>query len=443
MHPVSHIRFRDHAENENLPDSKRNHRLNTHEININNILEKPFQELGVNSVLQIDSNKRKSSRLSSSEKGNKKFRNVVQACEKYNVEFSVFKEIMFGKSDKKMNEVPTIKLAAVLNAVKKNDSGMLRVLKELGADLNEATSFGDTPMSVAMLENQTDIIKLLETLNSDGNNQDLPKEIVRRKFLSQVWGLKGKSPIIDKSRNCKIIIDLEGIQRPYITKNLSSYINDFFNVIDSKSHSKISKIIKKEIIDAITNAFPLSKINIDENISKINMGKPFVIFGGSKEHAISIIICKNRLIVFNRGLGGSSKSAEIYVLPSSGITKEIFEDLTIEYPDIHCFNRMIKAMNLKSVGGFTQKDSKVGNCTWASAKGAFRCLLILFTNKKYAKEIYKEFSAFARKKSLEDYFENSPEYAEDILQKINRKLKKKSGLLSSKALLKKYFSKST
>ncbi|MBA3815755.1 MAG: ankyrin repeat domain-containing protein [Parachlamydiaceae bacterium] len=331
-------------------------------------------------------------------------------------------------------------------AIIEGDKEMIKLLAELGADLNQSASDGETPMTTALIENRPASMKLLLELGADPK---LTEEILMRGFLGNVWGLKGATVLqwtyvlkdaTTKTSNTEI--NLEGYSSRLLMKKFVPYVSNFLNSINLNKNG-ITEKQKEEIEDSFINAFPLSKKSVTANIARIQAGQPFVILGGSEGHAVSIVIHKNRLIVFNRGEGGSESSAQIYKLLATDVTKETLKNLIKEYSDMDSFNQMIIDLDLTFISEFTQKDQEVGNCTWASSKGALKSLLILLTNKRIGNKIYKQFTAFAREKSLSDYFENSTNYSHEILEKIQEKLSKKSGLAASKELIENYFSEGT
>ncbi|MBA3815754.1 MAG: ankyrin repeat domain-containing protein [Parachlamydiaceae bacterium] len=331
----------------------------------------------------------------------------------------------------------------LVRAVNEQRIEIIKLLAELGAELNLAESNCETPLTMAILENKPNIINLLIEL---GANSEYAEEILTRRFLANVWGLDGTSDIewtcVLQDRSTKIYkigIELEGFYPRLLMKRFAHYIPAFFKTIDLKN--KLSKKQKLEIEEAFKNAFPLSKKNLIKNVSRIKSGKPFVILGGSDDHAVSMVIHKNLLAVYNRGLGGSKDAAAIYNFPSSIVNEKTLKLLLKSYRDMESFNQMIVDLELEYAGGFTQKAQSVGNCAWASAKGAFKALIVLLIDDETtATEIYKQFTAFVREKSLHSYFKNSTKYAEDIFEKIQDKLSNKPGLEASKELLKEYFS---
>ena len=91
---------------------------------------------------------------------------------------------------------------------------------------------------------------------------------------------------------------------------------------------------------------------------------------------------------------------------------------------------MIKE-NLEPIGfekpGFAQRAQDVGNCTWASSKVVLLALLIdACGDETIAREIYKDFTEYARDQALEDYKNRDNPYAsEDLIAQVRNKISEK------------------
>lgn len=100
------------------------------------------------------------------------------------------------------------------------------------------------------------------------------------------------------------------------------------------------------------------------------------------------------------------------------------------------FKKMLKELKLIEIGGYIHKDQGVGNCAWASAKAALGVLLRqLALSEKDGKNIYKQFTAYCRRRALLDYLAklNPPDYK--LLKLISNKIKKKSEFKDLKLLV--------
>lgn len=314
------------------------------------------------------------------------------------------------------------------------DYKMIRLLIEFNADVNQCDKNGRSPLMLAKQENRPDIAKLLI---DHGADEEYAKEAILRIFLAHVWGLEGTSKLID-ARGVSHDLRLEGSRSHHIMAMLSSYVSDFFKwdeVADLQVSSLISERGKLEIQESIANAVPLSSKSNTEHMNNIKSGKPLVILAGLVNHGISMVIHKDRLVVFNRGHGKKNNAAETYFLPKEKVTEKMISGLTTVYNDIKDFDRMISGLQLSPLTeeDFTQQDQKVGNCAWASAKGAFEVLCMLctkdFTDKKInieiGRKIYKYFSYFVRKEFLNFYLKESKNIDIKMIKQIVEKCFKK------------------
>lgn len=311
------------------------------------------------------------------------------------------------------------------------DYKIVELLIRFNADVNQCDKNGRSPLMLAKQENQPGIAKLLIDHKAD---EEYANEAIFRIFLAHIWGLEGTSKLID-AKGVSHDLRLEGSRSPYIMTMLSWYVSEFFKldkVADLQVSSLISERDKLEIQESIANAVPLSS---KSNRELIKSDKPLVILAGLVNHRISIVIHKGRLVVFNRGHGKKNNTAETYLLPKEKVTEKMISDLATDYNDIKKFDSVISGLQLSPLTeeDFTQQDQKVGNCAWASAKGAFEVLCVLctkdFTDKKInieiGRKIYKYFSYFVRKEFLNFYLKESKNIDIEMIKKIVEKCFKK------------------
>lgn len=319
-------------------------------------------------------------------------------------------------------------IAAPVNiAMEHNSTVMMLLLKELGADIHQYKTPFSSPMGVALLENHSEMVTLLEKL---GVKKAYVEDSIKSISLAHLWGIEGESTLADDDQTK---VELEGATASYMMETLSAYVDEFFKSIDSTVIFKDQEVIK----EALKTAFPLSSDSL-EYIAKINAKKPVVILAGTDDHAVSMVIHNEKLIVCNRGYQKTTHSSEFYSLPISKVDEELINDLIATYPDMKPFNEMIADLGLLPLKeySFSQSNQKVGNCTWASAKAAFLILLIFYTNnRETAKEIYKKFTSFAREKILHDYLKDSHAPDFQLIEQIKAKCNKKPELLASKKIL--------
>ena len=158
-----------------------------------------------------------------------------------------------------INQVGKDGLTPIIRAIDKKNINMVRLLIELGADVNQPVKevfVGFTPMMVAVYEDNIDIVKLLTKKGADintpipegpwagytplaiamcNNNDNLvdvliktlgadhqkATEFVARKSVAQIWGCTGTSQLDETT------FKLEGLDDRFAIKLLSKYINDF------------------------------------------------------------------------------------------------------------------------------------------------------------------------------------------------------------------------
>lgn len=326
---------------------------------------------------------------------------------------------------------------------------IVSLLIEAGANL-ETRDLDDYTALTRTLYFKPNMATLLQKLGAD---LKFAKKFITVKFLAHAWGMKGQSQLIDKKNN-PITFELQGLKEFTTAHILSTYVVKFF-----ASNAWIKKTLSKEcqenICTCITNILPHSSESHAKTLSKILSGKPVMILGGfngnPSGHTIGMVIGKNRpdqyrLIVCNRGHGKmADETTTFYSIAPSNITEELLNNLTKNYPDLQAFNQMLAGLNLIRIDGFKQKDQRVGNCSLASSKAAFRVVCEWYTNRAMACGIYKKFTeTFMREQALIDYFEDyiEPEASHELdvplLQAIRAKYEQKPGMLLSTDMLEKF-----
>lgn len=284
-------------------------------------------------------------------------------------------------------------------------------------------------LSYAMVTRWPDLIALLKAQKA---NEAYASEYIRRKFLANLWGIRGPSTLTDKEKQNTITFELEGGSVYDDMQTLHRYVGDFFDVgnlkkgeqktffgVFNRKKDLISKSDKKEIQKAIAECFPISQESDAQIMKKINEREPIVIMGGITGHAIGIVIAKNQLAIFNRGPGTHSSNAGIkfYPLPTP-FTEDMIKNLKLTYPDIDSFQRMIRGLGVKPSRFARHKPQKMGNCVWADAKGIFGIFCRLYTNDDIGRAMSKDFNLFARRKGFDEYMnatESEPTYRDNAL----------------------------
>ena len=253
-------------------------------------------------------------------------------------------------------------------------------------------------------------------------NTKYPVELLRRRFLAHVWGIKGMSTLMHETEG-PIVCNLEGLYSQYSLYMLSNYVTKFFK--SKNTHKRISIRNQNEICLAFKKVVFRSTVD-DHVVQELEAGHPMILAGGCAcpnlnpsyfnctrrternvaHHSIVMVIFKNamnqyRLFVCNRGAGMTQHAIECYAFVQNQITKEIIEKLVQDYPSIPAFKKMIGLSNLKYLYGIKQKPQKIGNCSLASGKAVFRALYSLYASENKAQMTYKEFTyKFVVKKSF-------------------------------------------
>lgn len=306
-------------------------------------------------------------------------------------------------------------------AIAKERETIALILIDAGSEIDLCNTLGESPLALAKLVMKNDTpTPLVEELLRRGANQKYADEYIAEKFFAQAWGLQGMSTI-QLSPQDSISFSLEGMPtRHYTMRMLAQYAHDFFQSDDFKSHPEFVEALSEhnqaDIETALKMAAPLSSKEMPEMLAAILSDEPvpFVISTGSETHAISVVIHKNRVMICNRGEGANAQLTTSFFSFSSPDTLEaLLTYLMDTHPNMVSFNEIVRKFQLDPQGGFSQKPQEVGNCTWASSKGAFAILCWLFTHPKLAKEIYKAFSAYTRKRATFDYVRGA--MARDLL----------------------------
>jgi hypothetical protein len=303
----------------------------------------------------------------------------------------------------------------LVRAILHNDPDMVRLLHQLGVDIHQIVGPANgqyTPMTKAIEMNKLQAIGALDELGAD---YTYALERLRRSFLAHVWGIAGTSYLKDHLGK-QTAFQLIGLAGPYALRMLSRVVGEFFTAYQG---NKISGNEKIEIQEAVARAFSL--VDRAEILARVQSREPAIISGGSNNHSISMVLFKNQLAICNRGGGRRVPGIQVYELDSTRVTAGIIEQLTKIYPDVKAFNQMIVDSQFPTFKFFKQKDQKVGNCAWVSAKGAVLALFRLYINEKQGYELYKEFTSFAREKVLCNYLRESNELDLETLKKIKAK----------------------
>lgn len=280
-------------------------------------------------------------------------------------------------------------------------------------------------------------IKMLDVFNitqlaSFDFKIDFDEEIKKEKAIRQiiinahVLGLKGIHHIDRQPLN------LEGAKPVELNDHMQKVFADFANE-NPLMKEKLSPENIEDIKQAFANASLKGMSQSDGVLDALKSGKSALILGGTVGHLINLVFCNDKLIICNRGegvkpaAGGKCQAGVVYDCKADTLKEQTVRKLLTEFPNIQEFAAAIDSsfgkVKLDDLG-FTKKEQKVGNCTWASAKTALYALLYSKCDSKTADEIYKAFTVFARKQAIEE-LRNDPKVPPDLLQKAEQKYQKK------------------
>lgn len=313
-------------------------------------------------------------------------------------------------------------------AARKMHTDIVQQLAAAHADIETYDVDGNTPLTWAIEKACTPMITTLEEKGADADDA---RQFLAHKMIAHIWGIGGTCNMIKKGK--KRIVNLEGMDSMYSMHTLSECLQEFF-----KTNKTLKKAEKREIQDAIdhTISAEIQGQHIYEDaLSRIKSGKPQVIMAGWTGHCISIVLYKNQIAICNRQANSGQNAVEFYSLPKEFVTKSILKNFSKEYDNKEEFDEMFTVLcsrlSLMHLGGYHQKEQKVGNCTFASAKGAVGILFSFYAHKGEGAPtrslLYKSFTADLRQKKLTQYVLTKDPNIE-ILQSIEEKWKQKSSL---------------
>ena len=281
---------------------------------------------------------------------------------------------------------------------------------------------------------------LAQDLIEHGASLKTAETIKAIKAWAHMWGLKGDFTTKDEN-GVDITFPLEGMSQRFMLRTFINDVAKFYEKTDLTSPNlKLLKDKQAEIqtsLENIENILFESSSNIDPTIiTTIQSGRgfrPILLAAGCERHAITMSIYHTEngveLMICNRGEGAhkdASGNAIIkrYAFPKiSDINEEMIKKLTEKYNNMQEFNDMISKTVVQlsddvSDDDLVQKLQKVGNCSWASAKGIIAMLLIAHTlNLKTPEEFsrilliknaYKEFTAWARAEAVREMLRSNP-----------------------------------
>ena len=243
----------------------------------------------------------------------------------------------------------------------------------------------------------------------------------KRKCLAHIFGIEGKSKLgLKEGRSLEFT--LQGFPPGGSSHTIVSHLIKAFSSF-SKDYQKTARL---EELDQVESALKQVKkpFRSLEEIRLALSGKESCccFLGGFKRHKIAFVIANNQLMVCNRGLR-STKDSGICVYPLS--EEKISEPLIYFLQKIHEtkeeYEKAFEQLLLVPEKTLSFKEQKGPHCSWTSLKCAvFGLLLARFNDFDKAKQIYKAYTHYVRRKALVSYI---PQKHDGLWQTIAIKVK--------------------
>ena len=308
-----------------------------------------------------------------------------------------------------------------------NDYGhstkLVQCLLKLNADPT-LLSDSNTPLMLAkQCGAHPDTIQLLESISSDYS-----KKIIHQKMLGHRFGLDGE--ISDG----KQFLGFEGFHSFFIFPELVKSLEQYF--------PPYPKELTEEDINAIKEAFKNSWVQHPREdptwsqpkkiVQEIQNNQLVIIPSGYPGHIVDVVIKGDYLIKCNRGsrFEGTKAGLTVYKIHNKDNLQKAVRLLKfsgfLSKIKNYFFEGVDNDLGLEEVDHLDHKDQNVGNCSWASAKAAFRAALYLTFLEKGAtpeqasvasRAIYKSWTKQDRLDALKEFIENFPNETQGIFQK--------------------------
>lgn len=259
-------------------------------------------------------------------------------------------------------------------------------------------------------------------LDLDDKNMHL---LIKYKKLSQVFNLKGEITLPNE-----VLFDLEGgrnqLQFPALRAAFDQFAYIRKDLISDQTLISITKSLSNADYDSYIKDEKIAEIH--KNIHDCCYCDSIIVVSGDANHSIKIIFFKkpsggNYLLYCNRGRGSKGQPG-IQVLKldkTSKITKQFIKSLSErrKLPKGNCItvDELNEILGSKTICYIPMAPQKVGNCVYSSYKAVFYALFLVRIfkenpwiedfnfpelEKKWAKQVYKEFSRFDAVTVLED-----------------------------------------
>jgi len=298
-------------------------------------------------------------------------------------------------------------------AISEGNIGAIQLLLDDSKKCNlHPTDPAHSPVYCALKIGFDEAVPLLEKAGADVTQG---REIFNLKVLAAIFGLSGTIPIPGSTTR----LELEG-NTPYASaKSFQKRLQLF---LEHLSEPPIPSDIRQKILESIQVGITLfSSLPTSSILRSMQSKTPIITQKSIEQHEIGMVICGDQLLVCNRGAGMASHAA-IRIFHLENVDATIIDNLK-KTKTISEFYDILKPPHFQEQEGLLQKAQKVGNCSDANLRSTVYALLYALTgDQRFAREIYKQFTAFSRG-FIKDYLDTSPEPNKNFLMKMLPKLK--------------------
>lgn len=201
--------------------------------------------------------------------------------------------------------------------------------------------------------------------------------------IGHEWSLRTELKVGEGS------IKTEGSYSEFSKAYMASSIRDFFQE-STPTSSILTKEEKSDLAEMIQRATRYANdSSAAEALKDYRAGKMVSISTGWYKHTVEVIVYKDYLVYINRGEKDESKhNMRIFKIDKQKVNEEWFKKIMVNPQkkaesergkQMDFFDRggMINELGLIEIGTVMKTDQKVGNCSFANAKGGFQAGIIL------------------------------------------------------------------
>lgn len=278
-----------------------------------------------------------------------------------------------------INAINNNKQSPLLKACINSDLQLIKLLFQAGARLDFRIRGGFTAKSLTVFKGLDDVLDVQIPMDSYTN------EFIQQKTLAHCCGIG------DKSKIDNFVFSLTGAYGVYMHQLFRRHLEQFFQTFAET----ISLDHQKMIIQAFSSSCahqPLNQIAL-----RIQSGELSIFQAGWYGHALDLIFFKDYLAICNRGEGVPEglHTVEVCQIDPTKVTKELLQEInnqrvkTRESASAYFyFELAYKLAKFPEIGicqdplcltisKFGPKPIKIGICSMASAKAAFRTSMML------------------------------------------------------------------